>query len=72
MQNIQHEEILNYVTVKESHDCFNGEVAIFENTDLETDVRFWVEQERKDVQTDYMTLEAAQHAFDEFMNDTMF
>jgi len=59
--------------VKEGFDSFNGVVAIFENPSwVDEPQRFWVEHQRKDIYTDYLTIEEAEATFNEFVNDTMF
>lgn len=57
--------------IKTSTDCFNGIVELIE-FEGESDNRFVAKQHRKDVTTEPLNREAAEHAFDEFINDTMF
>jgi len=65
--------ITNYATVKEGTDPFNGHVCIFEDLDKATeDARFWVEHQRKDILSDYVTLAEAELLYNTHINDTMF
>jgi len=57
--------------VKNAYDSFNGLVELIELKG-NSDNRFVAKQYRKDVATEPFNLEAAQYAFDEFINDTMF
>ena len=62
----------HFKEVKEGFDPFNGVVAIFEDDSIMADERFHVEHQRKDIYTDYLTLDEAQKKFSEFINDTQF
>lgn len=72
MNTAENETAINYKEVSTLHDPFNGLVCIFENVDLMSEARFWVEHQRKDIYTDYMTLADAEAKQLEFVSDTMF
>ena len=57
--------------VKQATDCFNGLVELIE-LEGTIDNRFVVKQHRKNVTTEALNIEAAEYAFSEFVNDTMF
>lgn len=60
------------VDIKTASDSFNGIVKLFENKSIVGKGGFWVESSRKEIVTDYMTLEEAHAQFDKFVNDTQF
>lgn len=53
--------------VKSNTDCFNGFVQLWKDGDA-----YYTRQCRKDVTTEAGSLEDAEKAYDEFLNDTMF
>ena len=64
---------VDYTTFKETTDPFNGIVAIFESELAEhEEMPFWVEHQRKDIITEWLTLEDSEAAYNEFVSDTMF
>lgn len=62
----------NYKTVKEGNDPFNGCVAIFQDKDVSGNKSYWVEHQRKDIYTEYLTLAEAEKKFTEFVDDAQF
>ena len=69
------EETEGLMSIADATDPFNGVVATFEDADLKEageEKRFWVEHQRKDIITDYLTKEEAEAKVEEFVSDTMF